>query len=323
MTSKTKIWLTTAALLVLTGLIIFGGIMIMLKWDFTKLSTIKKYETNEYQISEGFTNISVSTKTANLTFVKTDEQNAKVVCHEQKNVSHLISVNDGTLTVELKDKRKWYEYIGFNFESAKITVYLPADKYGICTVKTSTGDVELPKDFAFESLDVSGSTGDVTCYASATGGIKFNLSTGDIRLESLSAGSFDLTVSTGKINAVGISCSGELKAKVDTGKINLTDVTCKTLVSDGDTGDMYLKNVIAKERFDIKRDTGNVSFDCCDAGEIFVTTDTGHVKGTLLSEKVFIPRSKTGKIDVPKTTSGGVCEITTDTGNIMINISPR
>ena len=46
MSKITKIWLIIAASFVLIGCIIFGGVMTMLKWDFTKLST-DKYETND------------------------------------------------------------------------------------------------------------------------------------------------------------------------------------------------------------------------------------------------------------------------------------
>ncbi len=319
MAKKTKLWLITATLLLLIGLIIFGGVMTVLKWDFSKLSTVK-YETNEYEISENFTNISITTKTAKVVFAPTDKETPQVVCHEQKNVRHEVKASDGTLNIKINDTRKWYEYIGINFGSPKITVYLPSGSYGACTVKTSTGDTEIAKDFSFESIDVSGSTGDVDCYASATGDIKIKVSTGDIKTENATAGALDLTVSTGRITASGISCSGDLKITVSTGKVNLTDIACKSLISDGDTGDVYLKNVIAAEKFDIKRSTGDVKLDGCDAGEIFITTDTGDVSGTLLSEKIFIPKTKTGKSDVPRTVTGGVCEITTDTGNIKISV---
>jgi DUF4097 and DUF4098 domain-containing protein YvlB len=61
-----------------------------------------------------------------------------------------------------------------------------------------------------------------------------------------------------------------------------------------------------------------VNFNACDATEIFVKTSTGNVAGSLLSSKVFIANTSTGSIDVPKTTSGGRCEIITSTGNIKI-----
>ena len=49
-------------------------------------------------------------------------------------------------------------------------------------------------------------------------------------------------------------------------------------------------------------------------------TDTGKVVGSLLSEKVFIAETSTGKVSVPKTTTGGKCEITTSTGDIKIEV---
>ena len=61
-------------------------------------------------------------------------------------------------------------------------------------------------------------------------------------------------------------------------------------------------------------------FENSDAAQISVKTSTGDVTGTLLSEKVFITETSTGTIRVPKTITGGKCEITTSTGNIKIDI---
>ena len=51
MSKITKIWLVIATSLMLIGCIIFVGVMSILKWDFTKLST-GKYEINNYEITE-------------------------------------------------------------------------------------------------------------------------------------------------------------------------------------------------------------------------------------------------------------------------------
>ena len=71
---------------------------------------------------------------------------------------------------------------------------------------------------------------------------------------------------------------------------------------------------------DIERTTGDIKFNGCDASELVIVTDTGNVKGTLLSDKVFIAKTDTGSIKVPETVSGGKCKITTDTGDIKIEI---
>ena len=107
---------------------------------------------------------------------------------------------------------------------------------------------------------------------------------------------------------------------VSTGKTSLTDVQCKKLTTTGDTGDIALEKVIATENLTIKRTTGDVTFEHCDAEEISVITDTGKISGSLLTDKVFIAETNTGRINVPKTTSGGICEIKTDTGDIKITI---
>ena len=293
------IWLVVAASLVIIGCAIIGGTMAMLTWDFTKLST-NKYTTNEYEVTERFQGISIITDTADVTFSPSESEKTLVVCQEHQKVAHSVTVEDGTLVIRLVDTRKWYEYIGINFGKTQITVCLPQSEYGKIAVQASTGDVTIQKNFKFESIDISLSTGDVKNYASASDILKIKTTTGDIRVENISAKTVDLFVSTG-----------------DT---YLTDIQCDNLISKGSTGILHLKHVIAKEKFAIERETGDVKFDCCDAAEILVETDTGNVTGGLLSSKVFITETSTGKINVPKTTTGGKCEITTDTGDIKLEL---
>ena len=63
---------------------------------------------------------------------------------------------------------------------------------------------------------------------------------------------------------------------------------------------------------------GDVEFNGCDADEIYVKTNAGNVTGSFLSNKVFIVDTDTGSVDVPKTETGGRCEINTHTGDIKI-----
>ena len=289
----------------------------MLKWDFTKLLTAK-YEINDYEIREDYKHISIITNTADIVFVVSESQMTSVSCYEQKSIMHSVSVKDSTLEIEIVDTRKWYEYIGINFGTPKITVCIPQGEYGKLSIKSSTGDVEIPEGFKFKSIDISESTGNVTNYASALEGVKIKTTTGNICVEKASAGSLDLTVSTGKVTVSDVTCEGDVTVGVSTGKAMLSDTRCKSVISSGSTGDILLNNVIATEKFSIERSTGDVKFDGSDAAEIFVETDTGDVSGSLLTDKVFITKTDTGNVDVPKTVTGGRCEITTDTGDIEI-----
>lgn len=319
MNKKTKIWIIVATSLILAGLIIFAGVMTVLKWDFSKLSTVK-YETNTYDISQKFKDILVNTNTADITFSLSDDGICKVVCFEAANEKHSVTVNNGTLTINKTEKKYWYEYIGISFKTPKITIYLPESEYGSLVIKESTGDINIPKAFAFESIDILLSTGNVKNYASASGIVKIKVTTGDVYLENVSANSFDLSGSTGDITVKSAKCKGSIKTSLSTGNVKLNDVLCGSAVSKGSTGDIVLRNVVAESDFNITRSTGDVLFEKCDAAELFVKTSTGDVKGSLLSEKVFIANTDTGSVKVPETVTGGKCKITTDTGDIVINI---
>ncbi|MBQ3052728.1 MAG: DUF4097 family beta strand repeat protein [Clostridia bacterium] len=319
MRTRTKVWLIIAAFLVLIGCFLFLGIMSMLEWDFAKLSTFK-YETNNYEIAENFNNISIITDTADILFVPSETPKASVVCHEQKNAKHSVTVNNGKIIIKIVDTRKWYEHIGINLGTPKITIYIPQNEYGTLFVKSSTGNVEIPKEFKFKNIDITESTGNVTNYASASENIIIKTSTGYICVEDVSANTLDLSVSTGEIAVSNVTCESDVKINVSTGKANLTNIECKKVVSNGDTGDIYLNNTIATEKFFIERSTGDIKFNKCDAAEIFVETDTGDITGSLLADKIFIVQTDTGNVNVPKTATGGKCEITTATGDINIRI---
>lgn len=320
MSKAAKIWLVTAAALVILGFVVMTLAGCAVEWDFSKLSTVK-YETNTHEFNENFDDISIKTDTSDVVFLTSEDGKCRVVCHEQENLKHSVSLEDGVLTVKVEDTREWYEHINIGFLSTKISVYLPKTEYSKLNIEGKTGDVDIPDGFGFESIGVSLSTGDVECSASASGEVKIKTSTGDVSLKDTSVGSLDVSVSTGDVSLAGVDSKGDVKIYVSTGDVSLSSVACTSFISDGSTGEIYLKNVIASGKFNIQRSTGDVNFDRCDAAEIFVETSTGDVRGSLLSEKVFFANTDTGRKDVPNTASGGRCEISSDTGDVIITIA--
>lgn len=320
MSKKVTIWLITATFLVIIGCMIFGGVMMSLKWDIKKLSTVK-YETNSYKITEKFKNISLKTDTADIKFVPSADGVCKVICYENKKMKHAVESDGETLNIDMVDTRKWYDYISFfAFSSPKMTVYLPDDEYGALYIDESTGDIEIPENLRFESMDIKVSTGDIKNNASVYDFIRIKGSTGNVTLKEITAKSIEISLSTGNIIADKITCD-DIKNCVSTGDVKLSDINCKSVVSEGSTGDIILKNVIASENFSIKRSTGNVKFEKCDAKELDVETSTGNITGSLLSDKIFMANSSTGKIQVPETAQGGKCKMTANTGDIKIEIA--
>ena len=112
MKKSTKAWLITAGSLVLLGCIIFVCTMSVLKWDFQKLSTVK-YETNTYDVTDAFNDISLTTDTADIIFALSDDGKCRVECYEEENAKHSVTVENNELVVKINEQKSWYDYIGF------------------------------------------------------------------------------------------------------------------------------------------------------------------------------------------------------------------
>ena len=306
---KTIIWIVITIFLMMVVGIIFSSLM-----------TTNKLETNDHEINDNFKDIKIITDTADIEFILSEESNGLVVCNEQKNANHLVKVKDNTLLIEVDDNRKWYEHIGINFNTPKITIYLPKNEYGKLLIESSTGDINIPKNFKFKSIDILEDTGNITNYGSVYENIKIKTSTGNIQTENITASMIEFSTSTGNVDVIDINCSNDIKINVSTGNVNIVDTNCKNLLSTGSTGNISLKNVIATEKFWVERSTGDVKFKDSDASDIFVKTDTGNITGSLLTGKVFFAETDTGDIDVPKVITDEKCEVITDTGDIKITV---
>lgn len=319
MRTSTKIWIIIASVLVAVGAILFSVVMTSYNWDFSKLST-SEFVENSYVIKEDFNSISFDTDTADITFEVSKDDKCRVECYEDVNAKHYATVEDDTLNIKVNNQKPWFAYIGVNFNQPTVTVYLPKAEYNTLTIDENTGDIKIPTDFKFKEMKIDASTGNMMISASVSGDSEIHTSTGAIRIEDTSAGSFALSTSTGDIVLSDVLCDGDIKTDVSTGRNDITDVKCKNFTTDGSTGEVILTNVIATGKFDINRSTGSIIFDGSDANEIFVDTSTGSVSGTLLTDKVFITDTSVGSVNVPESTNGGKCKITTSVGSINIEI---
>ena len=316
----TKAWLIAATALVIVGCLIFVGVMMTIHWDFSKLSE-DKYEMNTYEIAEEFENIFISTDTADILFVLSEGLQTEVHCRELKNMKHRVTVEDGTLRIAVEDTRKWYEHISLFSGKVSLTLYLPEQTYEALHLKTDTGDVQIPADFTFRSMDVSASTGDLLVGASARETLRLRTSTGDILVGQITAGAMDLQVSTGTLRLEKVDCRGDISMTISTGKTELTDILCRNLTATGTTGDITLENVLAEGKLSVERSTGSVKLANCDAAELYLRTSTGDVEGSLRTQKIFLTRTSTGSVHTPQSLTGGKCEIITGTGDISITVS--
>ena len=283
---NTKRLIILALCLVLIGIVISGAGVLAVNFDFSALS-LTKFTTTTHTVETDFTKLSISTEISDVALAVSEDDTCSVVCREEENFFHTVSVENHTLTIATQDDRMWYEHIGLHFgNSHAVTVYLPKKAYESLTVSCNTADVEIPKGFSFGFAEIKTTTGDVMWRGSMVNNLAMSVNTGDIFVE-------------------------------DTG--------CQTLSAKTDTGDICLTATVATQNLTAETDTGDVRFDRFDAKTISVTTDTGDVTGTLLSNKLFITEAGTGDIQVPvpagDVVEADICRITTKTGDIRISLS--
>lgn len=189
------------------------------------------------------------------------------------------------------------------------------------TLGGSTGDTYLTDLTVMGAIDTQRSTGKTVATRVAAASISAVADTGRMEFTDVTTvGALSVTTTTGKSTHTNIK-AGSVRIEADTGNVSLSAVTSAgALAVETTTGDIRLTDVLVGS-IRLLADTGNVDLARVDAADIDIETDTGHVKGTLLTEKVFIARSDTGRIDVPETLTGGRCKVVTDTGRIELRLA--
>ena len=320
MRESTKSWLFASVALISVGSILFTVTGCAINWDFKKFSTIDM-ETNTHTIGEDFNNITMDTDTTDIILRPSENGECKVVCYEDAKQNHSVRVENGTLTIQEQDERVWHDYINIGYSgSPTITVYLPKTQYADLSIETHTGDITIMNNFLFNSVDISGSTCDVTCSTAVATTLSIDISTGDITLNETTADTVSLTVSTGDIDLNKVAVTNDLTIQSSTGKTELEHVTSKNYTHNSTSGDVEMENVFIFGKMQIETSSGDVEFEHCDAGEIYIKTSTGDVAGSLLTAKDFHANTSTGKVKVPSSSEGGKCEINTSTGDIEITV---
>ena len=314
-----KKWIIAAIVLLVVGVVICGVAFAASGFEMKKMGTTS-YETRTEEIKKPFRNISIKTNVDDVTLAPSTDGKCTVVLLEDEKNRHEVTVEGETLTITSNDNGGWFDFLNFAFESPSVTVYLPANEYAALSIDATTSDVRLPEGITFDSIRAVVSTGNVFCCSSAKDVMELEATTGKIDVADSSAGQMGLSVTTGDVKVSSVACEGLIDANVTTGGMKLEDIVCMDLQSTGSTGDLVMKNVIGTGEFRLERSTGDIRMESCDAASIIAKTSTGDVVGSLKTDKVFLTESGTGDVEVPRTTSGGVCDITTGTGDIQIEI---
>ena len=314
-----KGWMIAAAVLCVTGLVFAAVGLGQLNFDFTRL-TVDQLRDGEYTASPSVTRLEIHVDTCDVTLLPTADEHCTVKYRSTDKCPLVVTEKEGTLSVRMENHRKWYDYIRFFSLPTTVTVYLPEATYEALTVRTDTGAVTVPQDLTFGRAEVHTSTGSIQWRASVTEELHLTADTGHITVEGASAGQMTLKASTGHVRVTEGTVAGDISARTSTGRVELTSLSCNKLEVTTSTGHIRLTDLRAAGALTAEASTGDITLLRADAASLTITTDTGDVTGSLLSEKIVFAQSDTGRVNVPRSTVGGRCEVTTDTGNITITI---
>ena len=306
--------------------IIFGTLLLIGGGAIFAVGLAKRNKVvlkNETTTVEAFTNFDVNLLTSDFELKTSSDGTYSVEVNEYEKMPHKIEVVDGTLTIKQSNQWNWYERIfDFGFSKEYVKVYAPAGAYANFKIDNDTGDVDLPAEFSFATMNLDLNTGKANINSSATEYIKIEGNTGDVKINEVNTASLNIDIDTGDITLTKVNVTKDISLKTDTGRTTLNQTTFENMKIDVGTGDVKLINTVGTGKITIKASTSDVTFDSSDSHDLDVDTDTGDVEGTLLTGKVFDARSGTGKVKVPDNdmTTGGTCKIRTDTGKINISI---
>ncbi len=338
MKTAKKVAIIFAISLIAAGIALFAAGFAMMNFNFKEMSPMK-YTTNTHKITQEFSSINIDIAVADIAFIVSDSGESRVECYETEKRYHTVAVEGDTLTIREHKNFNIFDYINFDFNTPRVTLYLSRTQLDALNINSDTSLIVVPSEFSFANCNITNSTGDVKYQAPTAGELAIKVTTGRIMVSDISPKSISLTANTGHVTLTSAKVSGNVCIATSTGRIYLRDIECQDLSVTSSTGNKDIagircrnlntasstgrsifEDVIAGGVIKAEADTGDIKLERCDAIELFIETDTGDVEGTLLSDKIFFTQTDTGKVNVPRSVTGGRCEIETDTGDIIMSI---
>lgn len=309
----------TASIMTVLGLVIVLIGLVLIDFDFSRLNNAQTV-TNTYTITEDFENISIDTDISNISFFLSNDESCEIFCQETEKNPHTVRVENGMLTVRQEDHRKWYDYIGFNFTEVKVVITLPKAEYEQLQITSATGKAEIGNPFSFNCVDIDTDTGFVNVACTVRDSLNISTTAGAITVKGVTVQTLKANCDTGKITLTNVVAAGALNVETTTGAVLVEDCTAGSLEVECSTGKITLNSTVVSGQLSAETSTGDITLNGCDAESLDLESDTGDITGMLLTEKIIYAESDTGKISVPRCNNGGRCEITTDTGDINVQI---
>lgn len=310
--------LIVAAALIFTGVAVsLTAFCLMAKGDISQLNT-EKFVEKTCEVSEKFDSADIYDASSDIVIKKSDDEKCTVVYSVSEKLRVEVGVKDNTLKVTGYDDRRWYERIGifFSIRSSKITLYLPEGEYKDLSLKTLSGNINVPEDFTFENASVKSTSGDVVFLAGAKDKLTATSVSGDVTISGADAQNINARTTSGSVKIT--SCkSDDISVSSTSGDVKLENIETSSLSSSNTSGDIDLTDVTLKKG-DFSAVSGDVTFSDCAADSLKIKTVSGDVEGTLKNDMRFFTSTVSGSVRVPDSDSENICEVKTTSGDIRI-----
>ncbi len=313
-----SISLKVAAILLGVGILIIGIGLLVTGGDFSKLSNQKQVTKTEEV--EAFTDISVETESGDVQVLPSLDDSYKVVRNEGDLYFYTVEVVDGCLKIGTKETRKWYQYIGFDFTKMEVKVYIPEGAFGELSIRTGGGDIEVFTTNTFSSMQVKTGSGDIQIKGQTCASLVASTSSGDVKIDGISCDTLTAETGSGDVDVKTVLVSGEVCAKTSSGDVKMQEVSCGALTVGVESGSIEMANTVSQGDARLHTSSGDIRLRACDAQNYDIETGSGSIKGSVLTEKIFMADTGSGDIEVPEGTSGGICKVKTGSGDIRLEL---
>ena len=341
----TKIALISAAVLLIAGIIVAGGALASVSFDFTAVNT-ENFTERYFEINEQITAFDIDAENFDVWLTESPDGKCYVTAPVSEYTTTQVDVKNGTLVIKRIDTRKWYEYISIvtiNPE-LKILICVPSTEFKSLDLSTTSGDVDIPVEFMFETVDISTTSGDINSKAVVNTEAEFSSTSGSINIQNLNAnkasvgstsGNINIEVSepqkldvhstSGRIYMKKIKVTQEFEIESTSGDAELEFVVGMKMKRDSTSGDTKMMSVWMQELIDINATSGDIRLNGSDAVNFKVNTTSGSVSGSILTPKIFVTNTTSGNVNIreaqadqSKVYGAGRFEATTTSGNIDI-----
>ena len=275
---------TIIAIILAVLLIIAGGIMVTMglsyAGDSVQESTLAEQRIT---VAEPFHSVKIDTQDCDVKFVPYNgDTDAEIYILEAERVSHKVLVEDGVLTINMVDERKWHDFVGVfhvfgKMETMSITLCIPNTIYNSVQIRTDTGDIRIPQALEAVEMQLRSSTGDIFCESVNGDVLDCMTSTGDITVQSSVPTYMKLHSSTGDLQ-VSVVGGQEIHLMTDTGEVSAENVRVQMFTCRSNTGEVELENVQAEDYLQAFTDTGDIDIENSDAPDVNIASSTGDIK---------------------------------------------